>query len=271
MRLLKQLSTLLCYSTFFYALAAKAIPIGPENYFEQSSYLAMLENNSSHPLFGRQEIIEKSLNATVLVPKRGTAVLISPDGLLLTAGHVISHLHIGSTNNCPKLKFHMFHRRNQQDQRLKEKILECAAVLFYDFNKDLALIKVKLPENIKALPFATLAEWTPSLTLEDTYAFIIGHPGASSYDSSLAKISEGPIIFDGSLNSDASHFLHWIDTEGGHSGAPVFNQFGEVLGVHSRGIYHFSDGVRGTLHGQSQIFKTFNLAMRWVGPLPLSN
>ena len=240
--------------------SAFAVYFGTIDYFQPWEYLEKIKKDSQHPAHKSIKKVNNAIQATVFLPKKGTGVLISPDGLIVTAAHVIAHAYIGAVDRCPRLNFHLNHEKNSDGEFIEHTYLECEKVLVYDYAHDFALIKVKKPESINKLPFVKMAH-LPDGPKEDSWAFILGHPKANSWNASAKVVSEGPIVYNGRDIKELPHFLHLIDTEGGHSGSPVFNKKAQLVGVHFRGIPHYGTGVKGRLNGKVQKFHTFNVAI----------
>ena len=241
------------------SLDTKAISFQTPHYIAPYQFLEDIQSKQTHPSHNYFQEVITSIESTAFLPKRGTGVLISSDGLLVTAAHVISHAYIRESDHCPKLNFFLNHERDENGKFLRHKKLICEKVLAYDYNHDFALIKLRNPEN-KPLPFVSLAKLENGPNV-GTNAYIIGHPQALSWTKSSKKISTGPIVFNASNDSDFPHFLHLINTEGGHSGGPIFNMQGKLLGIHFRGIPHYSSGVETIIDGEAITLKRFNVAI----------
>ncbi|MBI2522561.1 MAG: trypsin-like peptidase domain-containing protein [Bdellovibrio sp.] len=237
----------------------QAIEIGATDYFLPEQYLSEIISRPDHPANRHDEALRRAFNATIFLPKRGTASLISDQGLVVTAAHVIAHKVIGETKDCGKIVFHLNHQLAQGGQLERPILLPCEEVLIYNYNADFALLRVRPPSDLPQLPYMPIASGEQSS--EERFVIIAGHPHAMDYAQSFKVVSEGKIFFDGSGDPDLPHFLHLVDTEGGHSGSPVLTSKGELLGIHFRGIPNYGPGVIGTVEGERQKLHRFNVAI----------
>ena len=67
--------------------------------------------------------------------------------------------------------------------------------------------------------------------------FIIQHPAGEPKQISKINCAAGTVPVDG--RTSASDFTHTCDTVGGSSGSPVFNETGDLVGLHH---YGFNEG-----------------------------
>jgi len=258
----------------FWGSATHAIEIGPTDYYLPEGYLRDIITRQAHPASGHAEALKRAFKATIFLPQRGTAALVSAQGLVVTAAHVIAHKVIGETKDCGKIVFHLNHQLDQDGGLERPILLPCEEVLVYNYNADFALLRVRSPAELPQLPYVPMAKDGESF--EGRFVLIAGHPHAMDYAKSFKVISEGRIFFNGSEDPDLPHFLHLVDTEGGHSGAPVFTVSGELLGVHFRGVPDYGTGVTGSVDGVRQTLHRFNVAIflpyfvkkyaEWFGP-----
>ncbi|MEK6625859.1 MAG: serine protease [Bdellovibrionota bacterium] len=252
------LFVILCFGGF-----GHAIEIGQGAYYLPERYLSDIITLPEHPASGQAEALRRAFKATIFLPKRGTASLISPQGLVVTAAHVIAHKVIGETKDCGKIVFHLNHQLATSGQLERPILLPCVEVLVYNYNADFALLRVQPPVEFPQLPYMPIAqdENEAAQALEGRFVIVAGHPHALQYADSYKVISEGRIFFDGSTDPDLPHFLHLVDTEGGHSGSPVLTATGELLGVHFRGVPQYGTGVTGMVDGTRQTLHRFNVAI----------
>lgn len=148
---------------------------------------------------------DEALKATALVKVNGgvgSAVVISPDGLLLTAAHV------ATTDNVIV--------------RFKDGKEQPAAVLRVDERTDVALLQLK--GNTRDIPCLALRT-DPVSTGEDVFA--LGAPGGERLSFS---VSRG--IVSGVRNMDGLNFIQ-TDTSisPGNSGGPLVDAKGQVVAI----------------------------------------
>ncbi len=243
-----------------YSFQSFAVYFGTIDYYRPKYYISKINQNSEHDSYKYIKEVQNAIDATVFLPKRGTGVLISPEGIIATAAHVISHLHIGASKSCPGLNFYLNHEKNNREVFDKHVKLICEEVLVYDYAHDFALIKVRSENTNTKLPFVNIFKYTDKI-MPESKVIAVGHPHARSWNKSSKVISEGPIIFNGHDDPDFPHFVHLVDTQGGHSGSPLFNFKGQLVGIHFRGIPYFNDGIERVNNGTTEIINTFNVAI----------
>lgn len=140
----------------------------------------------------------------------GSGVNLASTGLILTAYHVVDHDVKGG------------HGVLLSDGRTLG-----ARVIAYDAKQDLALLKVEGKHT--DLPFATLAKTQPKVGQR---VIIVGHPAKESgrvyWNTSAGKVL-GYVPMEGTRGDFAyDAWTYW-----GHSGSPVFNERGQVVGIHN--------------------------------------
>ena len=146
---------------------------------------------------------DKALAATVLIEARGvgSGFLISPDGLVLTAAHVVSTTHPTVT--------------------MRDGSRFTADVLRVSRDHDVALLRIPVSQALPCLPLVL----TPSKPGEEIYA--IGAPAGKQLGFSLTRgIVSGLRDFDGVqfVQTDAS-------VSPGNSGGPLVAATGGAVGV----------------------------------------
>jgi hypothetical protein len=146
------------------------------------------------------------MNAVLLLKDKegtGSAVIVSPDGVVLTAAHVV-----GEKEEIGAL--------TQSGEELTLKVVRTHP--FYD----VAVLQVlDGPEQLPCLP---LAEGTATL---GTSAYVLGSPAGEELSFSVSRgIVSGKRQIDGRrfLQTDAS-------VNPGNSGGPLVNEQGEVMGI----------------------------------------
>jgi len=148
----------------------------------------------------------------------GSGVIIDEEGFAITNAHVVQ----GETNLRATVWF------PQTDGTLKRVVIEDVQIVAVNNHIDLALLKIKHPENEK-FTFAPL-ELDEKLEIGQT-VFAIGNPLGLERTLSQGVISTTLRPFDG---------LTYIQTDAainpGNSGGPLFNTRGEVIGITNMGI-----------------------------------
>lgn len=166
----------------------------------------------------RQQKLEKTLKevtpALVAVTDRfgaGSGVVVSGDGIVLTASHVVDS-------------------RNPERQRLRVVFPDGseynAKLLGMNKSVDAAMLKItESPRKGKTFPFASLGD-SADVSRGD-WCFALGHPGGYRPDRP-APVRLGRILSTGhrTIVSDCAIVL-------GDSGGPLFSLDGKVIGIHS--------------------------------------
>lgn len=144
----------------------------------------------------------------------GSGVLISADGELLTNWHVVDR---ATQVRCLLYDGGVFH----------------AEVVGTDRDTDLALVRLKMPEDAGPLPFAKLGD-SNKLT-EGDFVMAMGAPWGMSRSVSIGIISSTRRYLP-----DNSEYSLWLQTDAaispGNSGGPLVNTSGEVIGINTRGV-----------------------------------
>lgn len=164
-------------------------------------------SNPDLPPLDLPQQMEKALETVVLIKvgqSHGSGVMISPDGYVLTAEHVV-------------------HGISEVLVVFSNKTSANAKVLRTDPNQDIALLKMET----EGLPYLTVS-------IQDTYPigdeiFIIGNP----LDEKLAlTVSKGIIS---AVRNNPDRKVDWIQTDAsinpGNSGGPMVNKQGKVIGI----------------------------------------
>ncbi len=157
-----------------------------------------------------QKLLPKVRPALVAIQTGGgtaSGVIISADGLLLTAAHV---------PNGPGKEMRIV---------LEDGTITTAKSLGLDEKTDAALAQLK--DRGKPWPFVNLSREVAK-ALPGEWCFALGHPGG--YDK-----SRGPVLRVGKIIKQTANSLHTdCVLMGGDSGGPLFNFNGEVIGIHSQ-------------------------------------
>ena len=152
-------------------------------------------------------VLEKSKAATVCIQGNGSGsgVIISEDGLVLTAGHVSGE---------PGKKIHVV---LQDGTKLKAKALGRSAAA------DSGLVKITKKGKY---PFVDVAP--PATVHKGDWIFAIGHPGGFDKERGIV-LRVGRVIHRSTdtIQTDCKLI-------GGDSGGPLFDMIGRVVGIHSR-------------------------------------
>jgi hypothetical protein len=183
--------------------------------------------------------IEAAINATLVFAQEeaGTAVCISPDGLLLTCSHCIAESKEELSERTSK-GYWLLLASGQVVQ---------AKHLAWDAKRDLALLKIVATQSRSTAEFAHV-KISQTLPKVRARLICIGHPGSEDLEASMPGIqtnydvlyvSEGKFCGyaagqDIQDNSEIGALMHDCWTYWGHSGAPLVDvKSGEVVGMHS--------------------------------------
>jgi serine protease Do len=154
----------------------------------------------------------------------GSGVLISENGMIWTASHVIQH--------AEKIKVEFLDGDNYE-----------AEVIASDPNADVALLKISPGFELKNKTVAVIGDSDKTEVGEDI--FVIGAP--HGFKQSLSKGIISGRYSPESLSNDFDT-VEFLQTDAainpGNSGGPMFNMKGEVVGIASR-IYTLSGGFDG--------------------------
>ncbi len=157
-----------------------------------------------------QKLLPRVRQALVAIQSGdGTAsgVIISADGLMLTAAHV---------PNGPGKDMKVI---------LEDGTVTTAKSLGLDKTTDAALAQLK--DRGKPWPFVNLSREVAK-ALPGEWCFAMGHPGG--FDK-----ARGPVLRVGRIIKQTANSLHSdCVLMGGDSGGPLFNFNGEVIGIHSQ-------------------------------------
>ncbi|MBL9176542.1 MAG: trypsin-like peptidase domain-containing protein [Verrucomicrobiaceae bacterium] len=157
-----------------------------------------------------QKLLPRAGAALVAIQSGGgtaSGVIISPDGLLLTAAHV---------PGGPGKEMRVI---------LADGGVTTAQSLGLDKTTDAALARLKRRE--KPWPFVNLSREV-AMAQPGEWCFALGHPGG--FDR-----ARGPVLRVGKIIKQTANSLHTdCVLMGGDSGGPLFNINGEVIGIHSQ-------------------------------------
>lgn len=158
-----------------------------------------------------RKLAEKVVPCTVNVrvgPAQGSGVIISKDGYILTAAHVISK---------PNLNAVIILHDGREVQ---------GKTLGLNLNLDAGMMKIDTPGDY---PFVDMGESTH--LQEGQWCMATGHPGGY-------EVGRQPVVRFGRILRPASSNTPSIKTDctlvGGDSGGPLFDMHGCVIGINSR-------------------------------------
>lgn len=155
-----------------------------------------------------KEVVKKCTPSTVAIVSSlgttGSGVVVSEDGLILTAAHVIQGV-------------------DEVDIIFPGGAVEKAAVLGANYSRDAGMVRL-----VKKGPWSFIPMGDSAKLAVGDYVVAMGH--AKGYD----PVRRPPIRF-GRLLADAKQRFMMSDCTliGGDSGGPLFNLKGEVIGIHS--------------------------------------
>ncbi len=193
-------------------------------------FLLLILSGCKTPRVSRASFISRLAQTTVLVKvscpsgkgSQGSGVIVSPDGYVLTAFHVVES--VVREEGCV-ITLGQSKRLNNPPTHLY-----VARLGMYDAPMDVATLHVVGDKSgqplTHALPAATLAESTP---LIGETIHILGYP---SLTENLLAYDHDTIIAEGKCDTPETC---WLLTEAfaswGSSGGPAFNDRGELIGL----------------------------------------
>lgn len=162
-------------------------------------------------------------STTRLGTKVGTAFLVGKN-LVLTNRHVMNYTEKDRRWECGKFSIKLNHR---------EERVECRKVRFCSLRYDYCVVEMKemssgahLGEELRPLRLTRRAR-----NDRDHLFLHIGNAGGMGIQASHGR----------GLMIEGGEFLHFAPTLGGSSGAPIFNEKREVVGINSRGSEDLGD------------------------------
>lgn len=149
----------------------------------------------------------------------GSGVVVSPDGIILTAGHMVKDYYLNGV--IPPTSV-VFSNGTKYDE---------FEYIYVDEHVDIAYFKIK---NVKNLPYLELGDFFELDVGDEIWA--IGMPFGEKWWYSYGYVSKdsdgGTIYMDISLNP-------------GNSGCPILNDKNEIVGICTEGIFSGNDMVFG--------------------------
>jgi serine protease Do len=157
--------------------------------------------------------VEPAVIALDSVTSAASGVIISPDGLVLTAGHVVQGLlESGSRDGMCQVV-------------LADGAKVTAKVLGRDLATDAGMLQ--LMGTRKSWPYVQLGRNVDAARVGD-WCFALGHPGGRD-------AARGPVLRVGKvLRMSVDALQTDCVLMGGDSGGPLFNLRGQVIGIHSQ-------------------------------------
>ena len=158
-------------------------------------------------------VVEKARKTTVAVVamgSTGSGVIVSPDGYILTAGHVVTDLETGEVAQKVSIIF------DDGEERKAE-------VLGMNKRRDAAMLKLEDAGPWLFSPMGNSKEIRPG-----EWVIATGHP--SGYDALRAA----PVRFGRIVSKSVDYFIGSdCVLFGGDSGGPLFDLEGKIVGIHS--------------------------------------
>ncbi len=196
-----------------------------------------------------QQVLEKVMPSVVGVrvgPGQGSGVIISEDGLVLTAGHVS-----GTPNQ--NAFFILF-----SGKKLKAKTLGQYKSI------DSGMLKIVLSdkdkENDRKYPFLEMGK--SSELKRGQWVMAIGHPGGFRANRTpVVRVGRILVVNQFVIRTDCS-------LVGGDSGGPLFDMQGRVIGIHSRiGGAQITENIHVPIDAYRQHFAKLEKGESWGGQL----
>ncbi len=173
-----------------------------------------------------QQVLPTAMKATVGIDGGGSGVIVSADGLVLTAAHV-------SREPGRRVSITLPTGREVRGRAL-------------GVNDEVDAGLVRITEQGE-WPYVKMA--APALPEAGTWCFALGHP--SGFD-----IERGPVLRVGRVIGSHPIVMrtdcHLI---GGDSGGPLFNLEGQVIGIHSRVSSDIEDNYHAPIHAFQRHWK----------------
>ncbi|GEM86876.1 S1 family peptidase [Meiothermus granaticius] len=210
-----------------------------------------------------REVRERIVASTVLITfpidaqtdSIGSGTLISPSGYILTNYHVIGDT--DSRSIAPKIYVGTIRFVDQPPE-----IKYLAKVVAADPNLDLALIRIVSTADGKPVGNLNL----PAMPIGDSNSLVVGDPiyvfgfqGTGGMTLSFSRGAVGGFTGEDKESGGKQWIKHDAQTGPGNSGGGVYNQEGELIGIHSA-------GVSGQNNSRTGFMRPVALAWGLVGP-----
>ncbi len=145
----------------------------------------------------------------------GAGVLISEDGWIMTAGHIVGDQDVMIITMRDNVKYMSIN-------------------IIADPNSDIAILKVNLDDPNGIMPYVRMRETYPQL---GESVFVIGHPLGMCYSISLGVVSN---MHQNILPWGLDLIVTDAEVTRGNSGGPLLDMDGRLLGIIVAGSYYFT-------------------------------
>lgn len=201
-----------------YFVDGRPVSVDPDE-VPVAGFAALEETSGEHPRLTTEQIAERYSDAVVLIRSEestGTGVILSEDGYVLTCAHVLPW-------SVPlSVEYHLSDALPNQNETAP------AEALVIDFRNDLALLKFEPVAAATTVWLALRADVDAGADV-----VVIGNPGNGTVV--LPKTVMTGIVSN--PRQPVGEFVkrEWIQTSAsispGFSGGPLFNGYGEVIGI----------------------------------------
>jgi len=177
------------------------------NYNHQINAYKQLSNSITTISKNQKSLWNTLFNNNEITYLRGTAFAISDKGYLITSYHLVSDYDSVLVTNAAdsSIRFH-------------------AKIVLNDAEHDIAVLKItdSAFANIRHIPYVINLNYPTEL---GNYVYSLG------FSKNSIVFGEGSVSSFTGYNEDTNSFQLSIPTNPGNSGSPVFNQYGEVVGI----------------------------------------
>lgn len=206
-----------------------------------------------------RDVRERIIAATVLITTGnndvGSGTLISPQGFILTNYHVIGDLE--KRRIAPRISVGTTRFVDQPPE-----IRYLADVVATDPNLDLAILRITRTADGQPIGNVTF----PAVPIGDSNKLIVGDPifvfgfqGTGGYTITMSTGVVGGFTGEDMESGGKQWIKHDAQTGPGNSGGGIFNQDGELVGIHTR-------GVPGQGNSRTAFMRPSALAWGLIGP-----
>ncbi|MCZ6674307.1 MAG: trypsin-like peptidase domain-containing protein [Verrucomicrobia bacterium] len=198
--------------------------VGETQISEMSTGTLFLENSANTPQI-ISELVSEFGEGVVLIETStglGSGFFIHEEGYLITNEHVISGEH--------EIKVTVFEDRDSEGKELQRSLYEDIEIVSVSPEWDLALIKIlNTDKTFKPLPIGASGELD-----QGERVFTVGSP--LGFERS---VSEGIVSLKNRVMQGRLLIQTTAEINPGNSGGPLFNLYGEVVGVNNLKIVAF--------------------------------